>query len=89
MDRFRILILIVVMYGAVTLAFLTSTVVEKALLPLHLFSTGHCYFPGDCFMYITTMFSLITKKTVCLFKCKHQILQIYVLLTILFYAILL
>jgi len=80
MDRFRILILIVVMYGAVTLAFLTSTVVEKALLPLHLFSTGHCYFPGDCFMYITTMFS---------FKCKHQILQIYVLLTILFYAILL
>lgn len=28
-------------------AFLTSTVVQKALLPLQLFSTGQCYFPGD------------------------------------------
>ena len=75
MDRFRILILIVVMYGAVTLAFLTSTVVEKALLPLHLFSTGHCYFPGDCFMYITTMFSLITKKNC--FACLSANIKSY------------
>jgi len=33
----------------VLLAFLTSTIVKKATLPLHLFSTGQCYFPGDCF----------------------------------------
>jgi len=39
------------MYVVIILAFLTSAVVQKATLPLHLFATGHRYFPGECFVY--------------------------------------
>jgi len=35
----------------VVLAFLASTVVKKALLPLQLFAAGHSYFPGDSFVH--------------------------------------